>query len=193
MPASKFLLSMFITIHGPSSMGNSVMKTWMEDLCLWHMINDTPWHGSHLLCCTLRGTAKVAPPSTHQSKRDLVTIDHLKALQCHLNLSDTFDIAVFAVACIAFWCCCHLGELLINSKFDPQAHVAHSTKITRGQASNNTKFINFVIPCTKTNMNGASINMSDSTCNCSNITAFEHHLSSNILIPELCPSLPLKH
>jgi len=76
-----------------------------------------------------------------------------------------------------------LGELLIDSKFDPQAHVTHSTKITRGHASNNTKFVNSLIPCTKTNANGASINMSDSACDCSTITAFKHHLSSNTLIP----------
>src|SRR5882724_3094604 len=126
MPASEFLLSMFITIHSLGLVGNSAMKTWLEGLCLWHMINDTPWHGSHLLCYPLRGTAKVAPQMSHQAKRDPVMIDHLKALCCHLDLTYAFDIAVFTLACITFWCCC-LGELLIGSKFDPDAHVACST------------------------------------------------------------------
>src|SRR5882724_525597 len=83
--------------------------------------------------------------------------------------------------------CCQLGELLIDSKFDPLGHVTHSTNITRGIIANSTKFINFVIPHNKTNANGAKINMSNSTCDCSSVAAFEHHLSSNSLIPSSAP------
>jgi len=139
------------------------------------------------LRCTLKGAAKFAPSSSRQPKRDPVTIDHIKALHRHLDLTNTFDIAVFALACIAFWSCCRLGELLIDSKFDPLAHVAHSTDITRGIAANGTKYVNFTIPRTKTNENGAKINLSDSTCDCSSIAAFEHHLSSNSIIPSTAP------
>src|SRR5882724_11398824 len=99
MPTSKFLLLMFITIHGSGTVGNSAMKMWLEGLRLWHTINDAPWHGFtptalhnqsmlhiylpylkfHHLTST-QGASKVAPPTTHQSKRDQVTIDHIKAL-----------------------------------------------------------------------------------------------------------------
>src|SRR5882724_10156667 len=54
MPASEFILSMFITIRGASSVGNGAMKTWLEGIRLWHTINDAPWHGSCLLQCTLK-------------------------------------------------------------------------------------------------------------------------------------------
>ena len=147
---------------------------------------------SHCLLIPIPGCCQshpsVNPPGQKRPSHDRPP----QALQCHLNLTDTFDIAVFAVTCIASWCCCHLGELLINSKFDLQAHVAWTTKITRGVASKGTKCINFLIPCTKTNENGASIIMSDSTCNCSTITAFEHHLSSNSLIPVTAPIFAFK-
>ena len=53
---------MFITVCGAGVVGNSAMKTWLEGLCLWHTINDTPWHGDNLLHCTL----KVHPPSLKQ-------------------------------------------------------------------------------------------------------------------------------
>src|SRR5882724_1205467 len=36
MLASEFLLSMFITVCGSGSIGNSTMKTWLEGLHLWH-------------------------------------------------------------------------------------------------------------------------------------------------------------
>src|SRR5882724_11267178 len=106
MPASELLLSLFITVQGSSSIGNSTMKTWLEGLHLWHTINDAPWHSTHLLYCTLKGATKFTPSSSHQAKRDMVTIDHIKALHCHLDLTDAFNIAFFTLACIAFWSCC---------------------------------------------------------------------------------------
>jgi len=109
------------------------------------------------------------------------------ALNRHLDLTNTFNIAVFALACVAFWCCCHLGELLIDTKFDPDAHVARSTKITRGIAANGTKFANFVIPRSKTSDKETSIYMSDSTCKCSTTATFNHHISSNSDVPSTAP------
>src|SRR5882724_47271 len=50
------------------------------------------------------------------------------------------------------------------------------------------RYINFFIPHTKTNANGANIYMSNWTCDCSPTIAFKHHLASNTNIP---PSAPL--
>ena len=94
---------------------------------------------------------------------------------------------MFAVACIAFWCCCRLGELLIDVRFDPKMHVAHSMNIKWGITSNGSKFINFSVPHTKTKVEGDTINMFDSTCECSAINTFEHHLTSNTTIPINAP------
>ena len=150
-------------------------------------------HGmASTLCCTLKGAAKVALSSSHQAKRDPVTIDHIIALHCSLDLTDAFDIVVFTLACIAFWSCCWLGELLMDLKSDPQAHVTCSTDITRGITANGMKFINFIIPCTKTNANGAKINMSNSTCDCSLTATFKYHISSNSLIPSSAPLFAFK-
>ena len=92
-----------------------------------------------------------------------MTIEHLRSLQCGLDLSNSFDIAVFAVACVAFWCCCRLGELIIDSHFDPSCHVSHSTDFMHGIAANGLKYINFHVPCTKTKEGGEDINITDST------------------------------
>src|SRR5882724_11655049 len=74
MPAPETLLSTFISTHAAGSVGLSTMKTWIEGLCLWHIINDTPWHGSSALSHTIKGAAKMAPLSSHCPKRDPVTI-----------------------------------------------------------------------------------------------------------------------
>ena len=101
-------------------------------------------------------------------------IDHIRVLHSCLDHTNAFDITVYAITCIAFWCCCRLGELLINTTYDSKAHVSHSTAITCGTSSNGTKFINLDIPFTKIKADGNHINISDSTCAISPILAFEH-------------------
>ena len=54
MPASETLLSMFISNQVASSVSKSTMKTWIEGICLWHIVNDAPWHGSSMLSHTLK-------------------------------------------------------------------------------------------------------------------------------------------
>ena len=106
MPASECLLSTFITTHGAGSVGKGAIKTWLLGVELWHRINGAPWLGGAELQQAVEGSAKLAPKSSHLSKHDPVTIDHIRALHRHLDLTNSFDIAVFAIACIAFWCCC---------------------------------------------------------------------------------------
>ena len=112
---------------------------------------------------------------------------HLQTLHNHLNLTDAFNIAVFAAACIAFWSCFHLGELLIDSAFDPALHISQSTKFKQGIASNNYCYISFHIPHTKTKPSGDDIHLTDSSCSCSPVTAFLHHLHSNTNILDETP------
>ena len=99
----------------------------------------------------------------HQSswipKRDPVTINHIQALHHWLDHIDAFDIAIFSITCVAFWCCWRFGKLIIDSSFDPKAHIFHSTMITHGTASNGLKFIHFDVPHTKTKPEGDCINI----------------------------------
>jgi len=130
MPTLEFILSMFITVCGASSIGNSSMKTWLEGLCLWHMINDhhgmgTAWSIAPLKYVLLllitsfllhinQGASKIAPQSSFQAKSDPVTIENLRP-PTPSYLMNAFNITVFALVCVAFWCCCRLGELLVDS------------------------------------------------------------------------------
>jgi len=65
-------------------------------------------------------------------------------------------------------------------------HIGHSI------AANGIKFLNFYLPCTKTKEKGKDINITNSTCQCSATTSFEHHLSSNQLIPDTAPLFAFK-
>jgi hypothetical protein len=102
MPASELLLATFVTTPGAGTVAKGTMDQWILGLKLWHHINNTPWRGSRLLKRAVQGSAAIAPSST-EAKRDPVTLQHLQCLRDHLDLSSSFDAAVFAVACIAFF------------------------------------------------------------------------------------------
>jgi len=135
-----------------------------------------------------QGATKMAPHSSQLPRRDPVTIEHIQALHRHLDHTNTFNIAVFTIACVAFWCCCRLGELIIDTPFDPKAHVSQSTKIMQGTMSNELKYIHFDVPHTKMKADNDHINILDSTCDCSATRAFEHHMDTNI---DISPNAPL--
>ena len=123
------------------------------------------------------------------------------SLRHNLDLSNTFNIAVFAITCIAFWCCCRwfptlsfcfvylcharLGELVIDSFFDGISHILQSTLIRHGIATNGLKLMNFHLPCMKMRERGEDVNVTDTTCLCSPTTAFKHH--PNNAIPGSAP------
>ncbi|KDR79126.1 hypothetical protein GALMADRAFT_243004 [Galerina marginata CBS 339.88] len=87
MPASEILLASFIASHA-GKIASSTVDTWLAGLHFWHTL------------------------SSQLAKRPPVTIEHLYALGSGLDFTNAFDAAVWAIACIAFWCCCRLGELL---------------------------------------------------------------------------------
>ncbi|KIK72160.1 hypothetical protein PAXRUDRAFT_22324 [Paxillus rubicundulus Ve08.2h10] len=56
----------------------------------------------------------MVPPSSRHTKRPPITIEALCILQYHLDPQSPFNVAVAAVASMAFWCCYRLGELTIR-------------------------------------------------------------------------------
>ncbi|KAJ2911286.1 hypothetical protein MD484_g9128, partial [Candolleomyces efflorescens] len=102
MPASSNLLAAFVADQASKASSSSI-NSWMSAVRAWHVINNAPWHGSSEFVCQVRlGALRMAPISSKKVPRNPVT------LQKALNLSDSFDAAVWAVACTAFWACCRL-------------------------------------------------------------------------------------
>ena len=65
-----------------------------------------------------------------------------------------FNAAVWVIALICFWACCHLGELTVASihLFDPSKHVCHSATVhfwSITQDGQLSESIHFHIPWTK--------------------------------------------
>ncbi|KAG1783493.1 hypothetical protein EV702DRAFT_945077, partial [Suillus placidus] len=166
-------------------------QNWMAGLHLWHNLHGAPWYGKWLLRAATAGLSKVVPSSSKRPRRPPVTLEHMHALFRGLDFSNAFDSAVFAVASIAFWCCCRLGELVIDSpnRFHSSRHVSRSSPIRRCFPLKGTPYTVFHIPWTKTSHgDGTDIIASKMNDPTNPVTAFNHHLSVNSSIP---PSSPL--
>ena len=188
MPASETLLATFITTRGAGSISGGAINAWIAGVKLWHQVNSALWHGDETLKRAIEDASRSAPESSHLAKRDPVTLQHIQALYDSLDLSVAFDAAVLAVACIAFWSCCRLGELLIDHDFDCTQHVSRSVFIKRGVTANGFAYCLFHIPNSKTEGSlRADIIITDSTCRCSPVTALNHHLAANSKVPSHAP------
>jgi hypothetical protein len=104
MPTSETLLSAFCASWA-GKVAATTVSTWLAGLHFWHKFHGTPWLGGKILNAVTKGVAKMVPNSSKRPQRPPVTIQHMHALFEKLDLSNSFDAAVWALACLAFWCC----------------------------------------------------------------------------------------
>ncbi|KAJ3506399.1 hypothetical protein NMY22_g17265 [Coprinellus aureogranulatus] len=184
MPASPTLLSSFLTRHA-GVVSSKTIDGWMSALHAWHTINNAPWYGdSSFVSQVKKGASKLAPPP--KPPRNPVTIDHMKSLHRGLNLSCSFDAAVWALACCAFWGCCRLGELTVelDSHIDGRFSVLRSfANVSYGESTQVGPFsgqsVVFRIPWTKMTREQGAILTIVGDNSCSPYYAMKHHLSLN--------------
>ena len=190
MPASEELMSLFVTDSGAGKVSGKTISSWLAGLQLWHAVNGAPWLGGNLLKRTTRGASRLAPASSSESPREPVTYEHMLTLRSLLDLSDTKDAAVWAVAAVAFRCCTRLGELLIGSQgsYSLAKHVSRGTHFRRGMSPSGRTFLQFRIPWTKTTYSRGDWIFATSTDDPVNsVTALEHHLVVNAGVPQHAP------
>ncbi|KZT21540.1 hypothetical protein NEOLEDRAFT_1181559 [Neolentinus lepideus HHB14362 ss-1] len=106
-----------------------------------------------------------------------------------LDPSSGRDCAVLAVALIAFWGCCHLGELVVPSKasFDPRRHVSRSAPVRYIDHWDGLQSAHFDIPFGKVEKEAdARISLTGRHELCP-VRALHCHLSVNSLTPRVAP------
>ncbi|KAH6904326.1 DNA breaking-rejoining enzyme [Coprinopsis sp. MPI-PUGE-AT-0042] len=122
MPASSTLLAGFAAEQARDNIQGDTIKQYLTSLHAWHFINDAPWHGNDLFVCqVLKGVGVLSAPKGSKPPRPPVSLEHIVALSTHLRPHDWLDAVIWVVACVAFWACCQLGELLPDAEeqFDP--------------------------------------------------------------------------
>lgn len=187
MPASDDVITAFVA-HWCGIVARSTIDTWLAGLAFWHALNGAPWPSGRLIRIICTAAQKMQPRS--KPKRPPVTVDHLRALHKHLDHSNTFDVAVFATATLAFWGVRRLGELTIPSKnsFNPERHVARTAKRRLRTTPKGVDFYSLTLPWSKTtNVAGLEITFTDCDDATSPVPAFTRHLMLNSHIPSAAP------
>lgn len=186
LPASAHHLALFLGYLSRHK-SEAVLRTAMSGLRHWHELNGLKWAGDDAFVRKIRHAAGLAAPVSVRPRRSPVTIPHLVALRENLNFANTFDSAVFAVACTAFWGVCRLGELTVPSliSFDPRFHVSKSAATrTRTNPDGSTASLTFHVPWSKTTaLLGADIVLTANAELTCPVVAFQHHLLSNASVP----------
>ncbi len=203
MPASEALVAAFVAMYA-GSVRHDTIGSWLSGLAVWHAINGAKWPDGNILTYTKKGAKKVEPPPL--AKRPPVTLEHMHALFAGLNLANTLDAAVFAVACSAFWGCRRygrhvwrsdytnddrrLGELIIPSRFgfDAEKHVTTGAEVGVRTLPSNVRYSVFHIPWTKTTKrDGANIILMANSDPTDPVTALLHHRVVNGGLPSGAP------
>ncbi|KIO08906.1 hypothetical protein M404DRAFT_133542 [Pisolithus tinctorius Marx 270] len=191
MPASSELISLF-SAHHTGHTSEKILNNWLTGLHFWHIINSAPWHRDDMLCHVHRGFMRLIPPSSKHAKCPPVTIETLCILHNCLDLANTFDASVWALASVAFWSCCCLGELLIPSQnvFDPSKHVSRQVlPLSISSLDNGTHHSTFHIPWCKTTLTlGADISVTSHNHHTCPLLALLNHCTGSLGIP---PDAPL--
>lgn len=187
MPSAEPLVAVFVA-HYAGTVRHDTITGWLSGLAAWHAMNGARWDGSKMLTYVKKGARKAEPPPL--PKRPPVTLEHMHALFSGLVLGDTFDAAVFAVACSAFWGCRRLGELVIPSRgsFDAEQHVAAGAKVGIRTLPSGVRYSVFHIPWTKTTQrNGADIILTENSDPTNPVTALVNHREMNRAVPSHAP------
>ncbi|KAJ6613869.1 hypothetical protein B0H10DRAFT_1804664, partial [Mycena sp. CBHHK59/15] len=183
MLASEHLLAIF-TVDATGHTSDGTVNNWLAGLKIWHEVNGTKWNGdSPQMKRVKAGVKKLVPETSKRAKRPPVTIEHMYTLYVTLDLTNCKDAAVWVVACVAFWGCCRLGELLPTS--EAAFHPSHN--VTRGEAVHfevddlqRAISTGFHIPWAKvTKEEGANICISEPELALSTQYAVRQHLHAN--------------
>ncbi|KAF9513631.1 hypothetical protein BS47DRAFT_1457694 [Hydnum rufescens UP504] len=188
LPISCEHLPMFVASK-ISHDGASHARNIMLGLRAWHIAQgfDWPFGEDPLVLGLKHAISSNALPSTTHPLCPPVLIAHLEALCLNLELlSNPFDIAVFTVACCAFWGISCLGKLVISSPSDHEPEKRCSFSWDYLPDKTTLSGAHWHIPWTKTTQHHGAMmiltNLAD-MADCSLVKALEHHFSCSSTLP----------
>ncbi|KAJ7205152.1 hypothetical protein B0H12DRAFT_1035115, partial [Mycena haematopus] len=189
MPASYFLIAAFIAEH-VGTISGSAIKGWLSGVKAWHDLNGADWNGETRWVELARRTANKEGNAFKRDQCGPVSMQHMVCLRATLDLDDSFDAAVWAVAAAAFWGCRRLGELTVPSPdtFDPKYHVGFSVQERIVKANTADAAICFHIPWTKsTRERGADVTLTARNDELCPRKALANHRRVNTFVPDHAP------
>ncbi|KAF9022762.1 hypothetical protein BDZ89DRAFT_1195100, partial [Hymenopellis radicata] len=94
--------------------GSASLPSKMAGIKAVHIVNGVAWNGGQSLKRVMEGVKRLKPVEAARETRAPVTLERMEVLNSHLDPKDGKDACVAAIANIAFFGQCRLGELLQN-------------------------------------------------------------------------------
>lgn len=185
MPASAALLAAFAASFASSYRGKTISQ-WLSSIRSWHNYNHATWHGDDERVKLIRKAADKLGTKFKRPARPPVSLEHLRILHSHLDLSDPFHAAVWATASVSFFGCRRLGETTVPtpSTCDPSTHCTRSDTIRFSLHSSGSSSASFHIPWTKTtHSEGATVVVTARDDHLCPVQALRNHLAVNDAAP----------
>lgn len=187
MPASEELIMLFVAAWA-GKRSRSCVDSWVAGIHAWHSMHGALWSCADGTRLVKQGVSRMVPASSKRESRPPVTADHLLSLRNHLDMSDTFDSAVWACATTTFFGVSRLGI------FCPSAAVFDHTKFAKRADINfatdpqGNEYFSVHAPWTKTEgYKGATILVSKQEQECDPVNAAVHHIIINNNLPSSAP------
>ena len=113
-------------------------------------MNGAKWNGDNQLWIVKAAVSKMVPQSSKKEKRSPVMIEWLLALVKGLDLSNSFNMVVWACAVTLFKGACRGGEFLVLSHgaFDLKYHVTCDAYLKWGKLATGLEWLNIQISWT---------------------------------------------
>ncbi|KAF8595634.1 hypothetical protein BDV93DRAFT_456389 [Ceratobasidium sp. AG-I] len=181
-PTAESILSAYAASFAGVAAGKTAASA-ISALKTWHALHNQPWQGSTRLTYVLRAVSNLAPATSKKPPRAGVDRNAINILHECLDLTDPFDAAVYAVAVLAFWGQCRLGELLGTSRIRHDASALPS-RSSIAPVTPTSKSITLSLPRTKTfQTTGEKLFISTQHGRADPIYALRNHLYVNKTLP----------
>jgi len=149
-PAAQPLLSAFVASLAASYAGETI-SNYFYGVRAWHILHGITWRLEKAEMDTmLRAAEKLTPSTSKKKPRHPYTPNFIEALQHHLDLNVSLDVAVYACLTTCFYASARLGEFAVckldgfnSSKSVSRKHLSYN------QDQNNHKVTVVHIPKTK--------------------------------------------
>lgn len=178
LPASEDLLCAFaannVGLHSASTARNAI-----NAVRAWHLAAGVSWLGGARLSKVLKGVENLAPPE--RPARPALSVEMLATIVSGLDPTNKLDMAVAAVATVAFWGQARMGELLPTVR-NPTNMKAFPTRRHLSEVSATSMSRSLSLPFTKTKRwLGDSITITRQPGRTDPLKALAHHLDGNLV------------
>lgn len=179
-PVSQLLLSTFVS-HLAGSYSGKTLRNYVYGIRAWHILHGMPWQLNEPEMDTILTAAKKLTPATaKRKKRRPYTIEFITKLKSQMDMTNPFDVAVFACLTTCFYAAARVGEFTTRrlDGFNPELHPTPSDLKT-DQDRNGMRVTVLRLPQTKTSHEGEEVSWSSQHGPTDPVSALNLHLQVN--------------